>query len=135
MDLWIIASATARQKLDYSILLSSHLLPAGDEHFQGLLSFGSIITHMLINLGIDLSELQSVSSTMYVSALNVLMVLDLPTDVSPPPQPSASILGPRPEPTYVKKTQYAGETSNAGGLVFTVSDGNSSSNNFAASAP
>ncbi|CAL1360729.1 unnamed protein product [Linum trigynum] len=134
MDLWIIFSATARRKLDYSCLLFAHMLPAGDENYQGLLLFGSIITRLLINLGIDLSDFRSISSTIYVSALNVLMVLDLLTDIPPPPLPSNSILGPRPKPSSSKKAKSAGEPSKAGGLVFTVNDGSSSSKDSAASA-
>ncbi|CAL1403357.1 unnamed protein product [Linum trigynum] len=138
LDLWIIASATAGHKLDYSNLLFANLLPAGDEHYQGLLPFGSIITRLLVNLGIHLSNYRSVSHTMYVGALNVLMILDLPTDIapSPPPLPSTSILGPRPKPVSTKKGKSAaGESTKNANLVFTVSVGNSPSDDSAASAP
>ncbi|CAL1387771.1 unnamed protein product [Linum trigynum] len=111
------------------------MLPAGDENYQGLLPFGSIITRLLINLRVDLSEFRSVSSTMYVSALNVLMIHNLPADIPPPPLLSASILGPRPKPSSSKKAKSAGEPSNTSDLVFTVSEGNSSSEDSATSAP
>ncbi|CAL1361367.1 unnamed protein product [Linum trigynum] len=137
LDLWIIASATAGRKLDYSSLMFANLLPAGDEHYQGLLPFGSIITRLLVNLGIDLSDFRSVSHTMYVGALNVLMILDLPSDVSPspPPRPSGSLLGPVPKTASSKGKSTAGESSKNANLVFTVSDGSSSSDDSAASVP
>ncbi|CAL1395307.1 unnamed protein product [Linum trigynum] len=95
MNLWIIASATARRKLDFASIMFGQFLPVGNGSYKGLLPFGSIITRLLINLGVDLSEFRSIFSTMYVSALYVLMVLDLPTDIPPPPPPpSASLLGP-----------------------------------------
>ncbi|CAL1355370.1 unnamed protein product [Linum trigynum] len=135
MDLWIIASATARRKLDYSSIVFDQLLHVGDEHYRGLVPFGSLITRLLINLGVDLSEFRSISSTMYISALNVLMVLDLPTEISPPPRPSSSLLGPPPKPSTVKRTKSVGEPSKTGDLVFTISEGDSSSDDSAATAP
>ncbi|CAL1387547.1 unnamed protein product [Linum trigynum] len=129
MDLWIISSATAGRKLNFSSLLFSNLLPVGDEHYQGLLPFGSIITRLLINLGVDLSDQRSVSSTMYVSALNV------PTDFPPPPLPSASLLGPCAKISTAKKAKSTGEPSKTDDLVFTVSEGNSSLDESVASAP
>ncbi|CAL1360621.1 unnamed protein product [Linum trigynum] len=125
MDLWIISSATARRKLDFASIMFGQLLPVADENYKGLMPFAYIITRLLINLGVDLSEFRSISSTMYVSALNVLMVLDLPTNIPPPPRPSASLLGPAPKPSSVKKAKSAGEPSKTGDLVFTISEGNS----------
>ncbi|CAL1377710.1 unnamed protein product [Linum trigynum] len=116
-------------------IMFGQLLPVGDENYKGLLPFGSIITCLVINLGVDLSEFRSVSSTMYVSALNVLMVLDLPTNIPPPPRPSASLLGPPPKPSSAKTAKSTGEPSKTGDLVFTISEGNSSSDDSAASAP
>ncbi|CAL1371829.1 unnamed protein product [Linum trigynum] len=135
MDLWIIASATARRKLDYSSIVFGQLLPVGDENYRGMVPFGSLITRLLINLGVDLSEFRSISSTMYISALNVLMVLDLPTEIYPPPRPSASLLGPPPKPSAVKKTKSVGEPSKTGDLVFTISEGDSSSDDSATTTP
>ncbi|CAL1411063.1 unnamed protein product [Linum trigynum] len=141
MDLWIIANATARRKLDFASIMFGQLLPVGDENYKSLLPFGSIITRLLINLGVDLSEFRSISSTMYVSALNVLMILDLPTDIPPPPPPSASLLGAPPKSRSVKKgasgkkSKSAGESSKSGNLVFSISEGSGSSDDSAASAP
>ncbi|CAL1381916.1 unnamed protein product [Linum trigynum] len=136
MDLWITSCATAGHKLDITQIMFGAFLPVGDEHYQGLLPFGSIITRLLIKLGIDLSDYRSVSSTIYVSSLNVLMVLDLPTDIPPPPLPSASLLGPYPKTaSHAKKSKPLGESNKSVGLVFTLSEGTSSSDDSAASAP
>ncbi|CAL1400561.1 unnamed protein product [Linum trigynum] len=134
MDLWIISSATERRKLDFASIMFGQFLPVGDENYKGLLTFGSIITRLLINLGVDLSEFCSVSSTMYVSALNVLTVLDLPTDIPPPPRPSASLLGAPPKSSSARKAKSAGEPSKTRDLMFTISEGNSSSDDSTASA-
>ncbi|CAL1396517.1 unnamed protein product [Linum trigynum] len=89
----------------------------------------------MINLSVDLSDFRSVSSTMYISALNVLMVLDLPAKI-PPPSLSTPILGPHPKtPSRAKKSKHLDETNKSGGLVFTISERTSSSDDFAAPAP
>ncbi|CAL1408133.1 unnamed protein product [Linum trigynum] len=55
-DVWIMANALDRVRLNYSSLMFAHMIKYGDENYSGPLPFGPQITRFLYSLGIDLSD-------------------------------------------------------------------------------
>ncbi|CAL1376379.1 unnamed protein product [Linum trigynum] len=72
LDLWIMSHVVADVPLDFSHLLFGALLPFIDHNFHAPLSFGAMITRLLLALPLNLSAYRTETPTLWLTAADVL---------------------------------------------------------------